>query len=932
MSVRGFARAALVAGFALPIALGARAQRGPVASTMVTGSPVVTLDSPATDFNAYGTSQGLMIRTAIRYGIEGPALDPSVPQFDFARPPAQQQTLTGLLLGDALDAVARANARMSWSEADGMIVVRVANRGSFLDKRIARYAVQNATPRMALEELIRMLAPGRVSAAGVDGIEATSAQADARMPARTGRDVTFTLENSTVLDVLNRISRENGALSWNVRYDRAPADITTAIILFTESGRAVVAGPPRPGPAPAVQAGRPTGPPAPDLHRVSVSGEMTQTLLSYTRSVPVPLGIERLPVTTQSNQFRPSTVIDLSGVPPATAIAWIVAYDSRFEVAERSGRFLVRPKASVGKPSVLDRPLGSFVHERKAFESVVSDLLRELDADAVPARLDVTRTSLPAGTLDAARRAQISVSIKRATTARIALDTICEAAGSLSWDLREQYSTTTASRSFLLEITSPEGWRFTAPFKLSGAALPRELAPRASIPPEMDRDIARPSMSPNSGPAAQFLSVAAAARLPIGIELGGAALPVRDPRLTTMRSESPADIGPGRLSEILSSLLSRSPELELSVREGVINIAPRGSFTQPEHVLNSRIGDLSLVGVPTSKAIALVRLRMSPAARAATVGQLPDDLGRIPFSGFDRPVTVDLKNPTVRDALNAIVFQNGSVGWTVRYAGADGRAGRVVEEDCVLELWPTSGSAYTSAQVSRSGAWVAPTDGVRITTATSAPPVSTPGTPRAQITLPINTRRLTSELSRWCRGLSVRCSVEVLGPPLQPGPMGPPTGSYDFTGMSPRDAFEKLTTFAPDLEWRDDNGIYRIRARDLPATGMVLDRVVASVDQKIETQNEVLAFVRSLVSGAQSALQSSINIGPISVVSSDRDRPVTLKMTNVTVRQVLDEMARQCGADCSWAVRYTEANGIYPELMFTWSVGTGSSGVTMPIK
>ena len=183
-------RLVLALALAAPLGLLAQDARGPLARQKLAGTPVVTLDTPTTDFAAYSASLGSVLRAGVRYGIEGPALDPSVPQFDFARPPSPNRTLTGLELGDALDIVARANPRVRWSESDGMVVVRVTNPNSFLDKRIRRYAVENASPRIALEALIRELAPSRVVAGVVDGVASTSPDVDARSAPRARRDVT----------------------------------------------------------------------------------------------------------------------------------------------------------------------------------------------------------------------------------------------------------------------------------------------------------------------------------------------------------------------------------------------------------------------------------------------------------------------------------------------------------------------------------------------------------------------------------------------------------------------------------------------------------------------------------------------------------------------------------------------------------------------
>jgi hypothetical protein len=144
--------------------------QGPVASTRVTGGPVVTLDVPANDAAAANAAVGILIGANVRFGVEGPALDPRVPLVDFARLTERELvTLTGLTVGEALETIRRASPRFEWTETGGMIVARVPNRDSLLDRRVRRFVLDGATPGVALEALVRQLAPQRVTPDGVAG-------------------------------------------------------------------------------------------------------------------------------------------------------------------------------------------------------------------------------------------------------------------------------------------------------------------------------------------------------------------------------------------------------------------------------------------------------------------------------------------------------------------------------------------------------------------------------------------------------------------------------------------------------------------------------------------------------------------------------------------------------------------------------------------
>jgi hypothetical protein len=911
--------------------LSGQGERGPLASIRVVAGPVVTLDVPTNDAAAFNAATGILGAAGVRFGAEGPALDPAVPLVDFARAPEQSLTLTGLTVGDALDAIVRVTPRLRWSESDGMIVVRMTNRDSLLDRRIRRFAVDAATPRAALEALIRQLAPERISAEGLAGFAATTQELDARLPARAGRDVSLALDNVTLLAVLTAISRENGALSWTVSYARAPASIATATIVFRESARLAVAGPPQPAPAAAPPGTRP----GPELRRLPVTGDVVSMLTTYSETARVPIGVERIPGLPAS-PFRPVTPpLDLEGLPPRRAVAIIVAHDSRYVWTERSGRFLVKPKPGEAGPTLLDTPLPSFVRSKEPFESVLVGLLGRLgieDSRALPMRPTGPTIILPAGTLDAARQRPVDVSLRRATTARAALDAICHAAGRLSWVLRDESAGLGVDR-FSLQITSPDGWRYSRSFTVP-VAPPAPGPRRLSLPAEIDRDIGLVAMPP-AGPN-PFLVLASAARVPIGLELapdrtrGGV-----DPRMTIQTPASPP-LGPGRFSDALFTLLDRAGGYEMTVARGVLNIAPAGTAAREDHFLNQPIGRFTVTGLPTSAAVALLRQRMIPGRVAPEPPATRLTQGA---SALEQPLTLDLTNPTPRDVLNEIVRLNGNASWSIRYVSREtDRSARSSEEDCVISIAAHLGSMLRTVEFDREGslrvAWPAPPT---FTPSSVPPPPVSPVARRAVLNLPVQDRQIEMSLLGVCRALAIRCSIELSSSTIR-GPMGQQmtTARYDFAGMAGPDAMEKMTELVPNLTWTADGPIYRIRSRAIAgAADLPLDRRIETFDRGIETFSEIFQVMRSLLDRTSS---SRIAIGvPNQTVAvggpppSAGDRPIAISLRNATIRQILDEIVRQHGG-IAWAVRYVEANGLYPELMLTLTTDTGGSGQGMSIR
>jgi hypothetical protein len=110
-----------------------------------------------------------------------------------------------------------------------------------------------------------------------------------------------------------------------------------------------------------------------------------------------------------------------------------------------------------------------------------------------------------------------------------------------------------------------------------------------------------------------------------------------------------------------------------------------------------------------------------------------------------------------------------------------------------------------------------------------------------------------------------------------------------------------------------------------------LDRRVEVIERRLARFDEIFDLVRSLMDPSWQRPGTTVVIGPVSPDERSRNRPVDLNLRNVTVRQILDEIARQHGG-LSWSVRYIEANGLYPEMMLTLSTGSGGTGTSIRIR
>jgi hypothetical protein len=122
--------------------------------------------------------------------------------------------LTSRSFGEAVDRVVNARPGYVW-RADGDIVhVLLAGRdGSVLARPLEHFTVENATPSEAVRLLCEALQPAASRRSGYAG--------SGPPPSRLGRRrFTVPTMSSSLLQVLDAIAEQHGALIWHVNYPR----------------------------------------------------------------------------------------------------------------------------------------------------------------------------------------------------------------------------------------------------------------------------------------------------------------------------------------------------------------------------------------------------------------------------------------------------------------------------------------------------------------------------------------------------------------------------------------------------------------------------------------------------------------------------------------------------------------------------------------
>ncbi len=156
---------------------------------------------------------------------------------------------------------------------------------------------------------------------------------------------------------------------------------------------------------------------------------------------------------------------------------------------------------------------------------------------------------------------------------------------------------------------------------------------------------------------------------------------------------------------------------------------------------------------------------------------------------------------------------------------------------------------------------------------------------------------------------------------------------YDLTGLPVADALAKVGELGGAI-WTEDRGVYHVRAKALAAaTALPLDRRVDHFEQQLPDARAALQAVRALVTNQQLPSATFSTTTSMNGASAPPviGHPISVNMSNVTVREILDEMVRQFG-DAGWFATYVNANGTYPEIQFHFAGSTWSSSTTIPFR
>jgi hypothetical protein len=210
---------------------------------------------------------------------------------------------------------------------------------------------------------------------------------------------------------------------------------------------------------------------------------------------------------------------------------------------------------------------------------------------------------------------------------------------------------------------------------------------------------------------------------------------------------------------------------------------------------------------------------------------------------------------------------------------------------------------------------------------------------RYELTLPVTYVGLREALVRISIGKRVAFGIEVArGSGGRTGPRdSAPRLEYalDLTGgtvsaMLDRIVSVKDTTAGP-YEWVQDNAVFSVRPVHFRNNRAVaLNRVIARFQSSGTNVMEVLFDVHRLFNKSYASRPYQAKHMP-ERVRAFVNRPIAVSMTNVTVRSILNEIARQHG-QMSWVAEYADAKGEYPGLKLSfvgfdsWTVSATANG------
>jgi hypothetical protein len=486
------------------------------------------------------------------------------------------------------------------------------------------------------------------------------------------------------------------------------------------------------------------------------------------------------------------------------------------------------------------------------------------------------------------------------------------------------------------------------------AAGPRAQTPLA-LPDSLERQV--PAIRMALGPSATIAdAVDAVAREvalpPMGVEARPVALERRavpaDPRLQT-RPAPPLSFtaGPGPLSRVLADLLRVFPGYEMWIDDGVIDIAPEGQRHNAAHFLNKPFGFYRVKDVSFHRAAAMLAQQLEPTVvvrewREADIGPVaPSEVEATTARAMARPVTLSVVDRSARDVMNRLVASHGEMIWTATYVDlrAEG-APPAVQQYCTLRFLPVSRLAISAAfpLASPVGQYRSAPDAPAVRPASATPAPSPPAVApalRLMLNVPARPEDLVLVAGRIGAAARKTFGIEVVGSAQPPAP--PPTGprqAYDLSGLSIPDALNKIVEFMPAYAWSADGDVIHIRPTGAEAAHThLLDTRVPKVAGRFESLQAALSAVIGLIQQRPPTMPPPGRFPPAGWSDETKRlvlRPTEVDLRDVTIRQVLDAIARSHGA-MSWAVVYRGSPDRLQSLGVTfigfeqWSLGSSAT-------
>jgi len=189
---------------------------------------------PLTRWNVGDSLKEIAEATNVLFGFEAVADSSDQPQRQVK---ARRVPVRGLQVSEALDLLTRSDPRYAWREVDGVINVRPADAFDdpqhFLQRFVTHFQLRDALPLEATFAVHRIFRPSCEITHPVTNQARDAFVAD--QPLLQQRLLNIEIGNTTVLDILNAVIREHGALHWNVSYPTGVGGYENSNFAFTDT-------------------------------------------------------------------------------------------------------------------------------------------------------------------------------------------------------------------------------------------------------------------------------------------------------------------------------------------------------------------------------------------------------------------------------------------------------------------------------------------------------------------------------------------------------------------------------------------------------------------------------------------------------------------------------------------------------------------------